>query len=114
MSLNIYLYIYMTFMTESFIETNLLFLDAFIWQIYDMILVRHGLMIVGDPLGGKTTAFKVLADSLADLHKQGLMEEFGVSSDHLYNYTVTHKRKFTLLICRYLHIKNFNFNKSLQ
>ena len=43
-----------------------------------MILVRHGLMIVGDPLGGKTTAFKVLADSLHDLYQQGLMEEFGV------------------------------------
>ena len=47
-------------------------------QIYDMILVRHGLMIVGDPLGGKTTAFKALADALADLHHQELMEEFGV------------------------------------
>ena len=43
-----------------------------------MILVRHGLMIVGDPLGGKTSSFKVLADSLADLHSQNLMDEFGV------------------------------------
>ena len=51
---------------------------SFSFQIYDMILVRHGLMIVGDPLGGKTTAFKVLADALHDLHQQGLMEEFGV------------------------------------
>ena len=49
-----------------------------IFQIYDMILVRHGLMIVGDPLGGKTTAFKVLAEALADLHHQELMDEFGV------------------------------------
>ncbi|XP_053376707.1 dynein axonemal heavy chain 3-like [Mercenaria mercenaria] len=47
-------------------------------QIYDMILVRHGLMIVGDPLAGKSSSFMVLADSLADLHKQGLMEENGV------------------------------------
>ena len=49
-----------------------------LFQIYDMILVRHGLMIVGDPLGGKTSSFKVLADSLADLHSQNLMDEFGV------------------------------------
>ena len=49
-----------------------------VFQIYDMILVRHGLMIVGDPLGGKTSSFKVLADSLADLHSQNLMDEFGV------------------------------------
>ncbi|XP_067934548.1 dynein axonemal heavy chain 3-like [Watersipora subatra] len=44
-------------------------------QIYDMILVRHGLMIVGDPIGGKTSAFKVLSRALADLSKQGMMDE---------------------------------------
>lgn len=32
-------------------------------------------MIVGDPLGGKTSAFKVLSKALADLSKAGLMEE---------------------------------------
>ncbi|XP_052058680.1 dynein axonemal heavy chain 3-like isoform X1 [Mytilus californianus] len=47
-------------------------------QIYDMILVRHGLMIVGDPLGGKTSAFKVLAESLGDLQKSGEMDEYSV------------------------------------
>ena len=50
------------------------FLDKCI-QIYDMILLRHGLMIVGEPLGAKTTAFKTLATALGDLEKQGVMNE---------------------------------------
>ncbi|XP_025152566.1 dynein heavy chain 3, axonemal [Harpegnathos saltator] len=36
-------------------------------QIYEMILVRHGLMLVGAALAGKTQAYQALADSLGDL-----------------------------------------------
>ena len=43
-----------------------------------MILVRHGLMIVGDAIGGKTSAFKVLAESLGELHTKKQMEEHKV------------------------------------
>jgi dynein heavy chain, axonemal len=34
-------------------------------QLYEMILVRHGLMVVGNPFGAKTSITKVLADALS-------------------------------------------------
>ncbi|XP_021344157.1 dynein heavy chain 3, axonemal-like, partial [Mizuhopecten yessoensis] len=45
-------------------------------QVYEMILVRHGLMVVGEPLGGKTKGWQVLAAALSDLQAIGAFDEF--------------------------------------
>ncbi|XP_018409373.1 PREDICTED: dynein heavy chain 3, axonemal-like [Nanorana parkeri] len=47
-------------------------------QIYEMMLVRHGFMLIGNPLGGKTSSLKVLAGVLKDLEIKGLMDEHRV------------------------------------
>ncbi|XP_069555861.1 dynein axonemal heavy chain 3 [Brachyistius frenatus] len=59
-------------------------------QVYEMMLVRHGFMIVGDPLGGKTSAYKVLAAALGDLYKAKLMDEFAV------NYHIINPKAITM------------------
>ena len=52
---------------ESFFEK--------IIQLYEMIIVRHGLMIVGESFGMKSSCISVLADALGELNEKGLNNE---------------------------------------
>jgi dynein heavy chain, axonemal len=44
-------------------------------ELYEMTVVRHGLMVVGMPFSGKTSALKVLAGTLTELKEKGLLGE---------------------------------------
>lgn len=60
------------------------------FQLYEMIVVRHGLMITGYPFGGKTTAYRVLAEALA------LIEERGGMDEHRAIFTVINPKAITM------------------
>ena len=43
-------------------------------QLFEMTVVRHGLMVVGEPFCGKSSCMNVLAGALTELNTKGLME----------------------------------------
>uniref|UniRef100_A0A8B9VSH1 Dynein axonemal heavy chain 12 n=1 Tax=Anas zonorhyncha TaxID=75864 RepID=A0A8B9VSH1_9AVES len=63
---------------ECCIQHNVQPVKAFIEkmiQTYEMMIVRHGFMLVGEPFSGKTKVLHVLADTLCLMKERGYGEE---------------------------------------
>ncbi|XP_073425921.1 dynein axonemal heavy chain 12 [Dendrobates tinctorius] len=56
------------------IQPEKVFLEKMI-QTYEMMIVRHGFMLVGEPFSGKTKVLHVLADTLSLMNERGCEEE---------------------------------------
>ncbi|XP_071825285.1 dynein axonemal heavy chain 6-like isoform X2 [Apostichopus japonicus] len=63
-----------TFIYQSLVDHGYQPLDCVIKkviQLYETMIVRHGVMLVGPTGGGKTTIYQTLADTLTKLHAAG-------------------------------------------
>ena len=69
-------------LTESFTEKLI--------QTYEMMIVRHGFMMVGEPFAGKTVVIDCLAEMLTLLNSEDLMGEYKV------HYKVINPKSITM------------------
>lgn len=68
-------------MLEICEKKNLQATEAFmtkVTQTYEMMLVRHGFMLVGEPFAGKSMVLQVLAETLSLMNHKELADELKV------------------------------------
>lgn len=68
-------------MLEVCEHKNLQATEAFmtkVTQTYEMMLVRHGFMLVGEPFAGKSMVLQVLAETLSLMNTKGVGDELKV------------------------------------
>ncbi|GFS75041.1 dynein heavy chain 12, axonemal [Trichonephila clavipes] len=73
--------VFLDSMREACEKRNLQLADVFISKViqtYEMMVVRHGFMLVGPPNSGKTRVLQILADTLCLLKEKGVLEEEAV------------------------------------
>lgn len=74
------------FIKEAIAASNLERNEEFetkILQLYETVQVRHGLMLVGAPMGGKTTVSRTLADALSRIERQRALDAQIAAEDEL-------------------------------
>ncbi|KAF9413227.1 hypothetical protein HW555_008507 [Spodoptera exigua] len=71
------------------LQCNEFFIEK-VLQLYEMILVRHGLMLVGYPFAGKTKSYHALGHALKCVSEKGLMDE------HAVEWTVINPKSITM------------------